>query len=48
MLVSRALDWTKKIRKAGADSFANVGAEKPGNNLSKSICSLDFFDFLWI
>ena len=28
MLVSRALDDAKKIRKAGADIFANVGLEK--------------------
>ena len=29
MLVPRALNDTKKIRKAGADIFANFGAEKP-------------------
>ena len=29
ILVPRALNDTKKIRKAGADIFANVGAEKP-------------------
>ena len=29
MLVPRALNDTKKIRKAGVDIFANVGAEKP-------------------
>ena len=29
MLVSGALDDTKKIRKAGADIFANFGAGKP-------------------
>ena len=29
ILVPRALNDTKKIRKAGADIFANFGAEKP-------------------
>ena len=29
MLVPGALNDTKKIRKAGADIFANFGAEKP-------------------
>ena len=29
MLVSRALDWTKKIRKIAADIFAKSGLEKP-------------------
>ena len=29
MLVSGALDDTKTIGKAGADMFANLGAEKP-------------------
>ncbi len=29
MLVSRALDCTKTIRKAGADIFANFGLDKP-------------------
>ena len=29
MLVSRALDDTKKMRKAGADIFAKSGLEKP-------------------
>ena len=29
MFVTRALNDTKKIRKAGADIFANFGAEKP-------------------
>ena len=49
MLVSGALDDTKKMRKAGADIFANVGAEKPGKNVEKSNCSLDFSQFLlWI
>ena len=31
ILVPRALNDTKKIRKAGADIFANVGTEKPWN-----------------
>ena len=30
MLVPRALNDTKKIRKAGADIYANFGTEKPG------------------
>ena len=29
MLVSRALDWTKKTRKIAADIFAKSGPEKP-------------------
>ena len=29
MLVRRALNDTKKSRKAGADIFANIGLEKP-------------------
>ena len=39
MLVPGALNDTKKIRKAGADRFANVGPEKPDNkpvNLKKN------------
>ena len=39
MLVSRALDRTKKIRKTAADIFAKSGPGKPGKNLEKSICS---------
>ena len=29
MLVSGALEWTKKIRKTAADMFAKSGPEKP-------------------
>ena len=35
MLLPGALNDSKKIRKASADIFANVGAEKPGNNNCK-------------
>ena len=36
ILVPRALNDTKKIRKAGADIFANFGAEKPRNTCKKN------------
>ena len=42
ILVPRALNDTKKIRKAGADIFANFGLEKPWNNLDNSNISPDF------
>ena len=35
ILVPRALNDTKKIRKAGAVMFANFGLEKPRNNFKK-------------
>ena len=35
MLVSRALDDTKTIGKAGADIFVNFGPEKPSQKLEK-------------
>ena len=41
IVVPGALNHTKKIRKAGADVFANVGLEKPSKNYDKSV-------FLWI
>ena len=46
--VPRALNDTKKIRKAGADSLANVGAEKLGKKINKSNGFSVFFSFvLW-
>ena len=36
MLVPGALNDTQKIRKAGADIFAIVGADKPKHNFKKS------------
>ena len=49
MLVSGALDDTKKMRKAGADIFAKSGLEKPSNNQTKSRCSPEFSQFFpWI
>ena len=45
MLVSGALDDTKKMRKAGADIFAKSGLEKPKNKLNKSRFSPGFFPF---
>ena len=49
MLVSGALDDTKKMRKAGADIFAKSGLEKPGKNKEKSDLSPDFSRFFpWI
>ena len=39
-LVPGALNDTKKIRKAGADILANVGAEKPGNKLEKKMAEV--------
>ena len=36
MLVPGALDWTKNIRTASADIFANVGLEKPRKSKYKS------------
>ena len=45
ILFPRALNDTKKIRKAGADILANVGAEKPDKNLNKSNRSPDFHKF---
>ena len=41
MLVSRALDDTKKMRKAGADIFAKSGPEKPSTNRNKIKTFLD-------
>ena len=35
LVVPRVLNDTKKIRKAGADIFANVGAEQRGKNNNK-------------
>ena len=49
MLVPRALDWTKKIRKAAADIFAKFGLDKPGKNAGKLKCSPDFSSiFPWV
>ena len=45
MLVSGALDDTKKMRKAGADMYAKSGPEKTKKNLKKSRCSPDFSQF---
>ena len=39
MLVPGALNDTKKIRKAGADIFANSGAEKHGFIRKRAGCS---------
>ena len=36
MLVSGALDDTKKMRKAGADIFAKSGPENPQKTINKS------------
>ena len=36
MLVSEALDDTKKMRKAGADIFAKSGPDKPWKKIEKS------------
>ena len=43
MLVPSALNYTKKIRKSGADMFANVGLEKPGKKQNESKFSPDVF-----
>ena len=49
MLVSRALDRTKKIRKTAADIFAKSGPEKPEKNKETSKVSPDFSPFFpWI
>ena len=45
MLVSGALDDTKKMRKAGADIFAKSGLEKTRKTLNKSQKSVDFSHF---
>ena len=42
MLVSRALDRTKKIRKIAADIFAKSGLEKPWKKKEQLKLSLDF------
>ena len=41
MLVSGALDQTKRIRKAAADIFADCGAGKPRKDFKKLNCSPD-------
>ena len=49
ILVSGALDQTKKIRKTAADIFAKSGPDKPEKNKEKSKLSPDFsVIFLWI
>ena len=45
ILVSGALDDTKKMRKAGADIFAKSGAEKPQKINEKSKFSPGFSPF---
>ena len=45
MLVSGALDRTKKIRKTAADIFAKSGPEKPWKNLTNQIFSGIFLNF---
>ena len=49
ILVSRALDRTKSIRKTAADIFAKPGLEKPRKNDEKSNFSPGFSPFFpWI
>ena len=43
MLVSGALDDTKKMRKAGADIFSKSGPEKPKKKLNKIKIFSGFF-----
>ena len=43
MLVFRALDQTKKIRKAAADIFANFGLGKPRKKTDKIKTNLRLF-----
>ena len=49
ILVSGALDDTKKMRKAGADIFAKSGLEKPWNKTEKNLNVLRMFPhfFRW-
>ena len=50
MLVSGALDWTKKIRKTAADMFAKSAPEKKTKKTKQSRCSPEvsqFFPWIW-